>query len=240
MDLYQEFSQKFDNFYVNDSFVNEILRTIISRPGKRIRPILFLNICLDFGIELTDEIFNIAICIELCHLSSLVHDDLPSVDNDDFRSQLPTIHRIYGEGNAIYSGIQLLLDAFTLVKNRDILQLVIDSFGRNGVVVGQILDINKINLNVVNVYKTGATFGLIFAIPAFLKGLNVVQFDSIGRKFGEFYQAQDDAFDEGKENPIPNNSTDIEKVFDDLIASKKILSKKHTLIFLNKIINRSY
>src|SRR5690554_1030404 len=137
---------------------NDQLRTIINYAlfpgGKRLRPLLLLCLLDDLNIDLSLGI-NQAAAIELIHNYSLIHDDLPAMDNDDYRRGRKTVHKMFGEANAILAGDALLTDAFLLFSTSDIedskkleiIKLAANNSGSNGMVMGQVLDIASIGSN---------------------------------------------------------------------------------------------
>ncbi len=95
------------------------MRYAVSGGGKRIRPLLSLLVALALGKDI-NEVMPIAIAIELIHTYSLIHDDLPAMDNDDFRRGRPTLHKVFGEGIAVLTGDALLNLAYeVLLENAD-------------------------------------------------------------------------------------------------------------------------
>lgn len=122
--------------------------------GKRIRPVLALSICEGLGGD-PRSVLKIACAIEMIHTYSLIHDDLPSMDNDDMRRGKPTNHRVFGEANAILAGDALLNYAFECIFNaiiennfekRYILagQVISKASGAYGMIGGQAIDIAKV------------------------------------------------------------------------------------------------
>lgn len=116
--------------------------------GKRLRPIMVLDFCRMCGGDV-DSAMPLAAAIEMIHTYSLIHDDLPSMDNDDFRRGNPTNHRVYGEAIAILAGDALLTAAFESVSKANIssdarihaVQVLAECAGCTGMVGGQVLDI---------------------------------------------------------------------------------------------------
>ena len=114
--------------------------------GKRLRPIFAFDFCRMCGADWQDAA-PFAAAVEMIHTYSLIHDDLPSMDNDDFRRGRPTNHKVYGEAMAILAGDALLTDAFamcTRVKGKDIglaVGVLSECAGSLGMVGGQVLDI---------------------------------------------------------------------------------------------------
>jgi len=153
--------------------LHEAMRYSVFAGGKRIRPILALAAAEAFG-EPPKAALAVASSLELIHTYSLIHDDLPAMDNDDYRRGKLTNHKVYGEAMAILSGDALLTLAFELCSRADLLQglhpaqqvhiiyeLAVGS-GHLGMVGGQVLDIQAERkdidldaLQTIHVHKTG-------------------------------------------------------------------------------------
>ncbi len=120
----------------------------LSIKGKRLRPLLFLTLLDACGRRPLDSI-DIAVAIEIIHTYSLIHDDLPSMDNDDLRRGLPTVHRKFNEAVALLAGDTLLTFAFEKIvsaplpaeKKIRILSIISRSIGKEGMAGGQLLDL---------------------------------------------------------------------------------------------------
>ena len=111
--------------------------------GKRLRPVLAFEFCRMCGADWR-KAAPFAAAIEMIHTYSLIHDDLPSMDNDDFRRGRPTNHKVYGEAMAILAGDALLTDAFAVAStagNVDGIAVLAECAGSLGMVGGQVLDI---------------------------------------------------------------------------------------------------
>ncbi len=141
--------------------------------GKRIRPILCLSTCEMFGGKI-ETALPTAIALEMIHTMSLIHDDLPSMDNDNLRRGKPTNHYLYGEDIAILAGDALLSTSFEHIVNEtkdvsankvlEIISRLGSSIGANGLAGGQAMDLefeNKTNISLqdlewVNSHKTAS------------------------------------------------------------------------------------
>jgi len=137
-----------------DGFPSDIYKAVhysVFNGGKRIRPILCLAAAEAVGGDLVPAI-PVACALELIHSYSLIHDDLPSMDNDDFRRGKPTCHKVFGENMAILAGDALLTEAFVLLSRAEkvmlsaerrlaIIQEIAHAAGINGMVGGQALDV---------------------------------------------------------------------------------------------------
>ncbi len=124
------------------------LHYALSVRGKRLRPLLFLTLLEAYGMDPKDYM-DIACAIESIHTYSLIHDDLPSMDNDDFRRGMPTVHKKFNEAIALLAGDTLLTYAFEKVsraglepvKAVNILRILTTSIGKDGMAGGQVLDL---------------------------------------------------------------------------------------------------
>ena len=128
----------------------EAIRYSLLSGGKRIRPFLFLESAKVAGYPIPENLLNIAIAIEMIHTYSLIHDDLPAMDDDDFRRGKPTCHKVYGEAIAILAGDGLLTYAFKKITETkgipaerlmQIVAVLADKTGLGGMVAGQAADI---------------------------------------------------------------------------------------------------
>jgi len=180
--------------------------------GKRIRPILAIASYEAVGGG-SDEIIPVAASIELIHTYSLIHDDLPAMDNDDFRRNRPTTHRVFGEATAILAGDALLTDAFNIITqtntNPEILVAVIGELthacGSEGMVGGQTVDIllegkkaTKKELFYIHTHKTGALIRASVRVGAIIARASHNKLNSLtkyGEKIGLAFQVVDDILD---------------------------------------------
>lgn len=88
--------------------------------GKRIRPLLFLNLLEAFDLELSKAHYHVAAALEMIHTGSLIHDDLPAMDNDDYRRGQLTNHKKFDEATAILAGDTLFFDPFFILSTADL------------------------------------------------------------------------------------------------------------------------
>ena len=121
MDKLNEINQAIRRYYAQSDVVStELIEAIlysVEAGVKRIRPLIFLEILEGFGIELTEGHFDVAAALEMIHTGSLIHDDLPAMDDDDYRRGRLTNHKKFDEATAILAGDSLFLDPFGLVAN---------------------------------------------------------------------------------------------------------------------------
>ena len=178
--------------------------------GKRFRPNIIFSILKGFNID--EEVgYDAALALELIQTYSLIHDDLPAMDNDDFRRGKPSLHKAYREDIAILTGDQLLTDAFRVISqanySSDTKVNIINALSRyagfDGMIYGQLLDvtnnessINKELLEEIQDNKTGGLFKIACLIPMYIKGINKEDYYlKLGSKIGIIFQNQDDLFD---------------------------------------------
>lgn len=172
--------------------------------GKRLRPVLCLAVCELLGGAAADAV-KAACAMEMIHTYSLIHDDLPAMDNDDMRRGKPSSHRAFGEGNAILAGDGLLSLAFYVLSqtgNAKVMQCV--SRGALDMVSGQSLDINGTHdaesLFDMHAKKTGALFRAAVLAGAYSAGNSetgryLAPLNSFAEHFGLLFQITDDILD---------------------------------------------
>lgn len=180
--------------------------------GKRVRPILSLA-----GYEAaggtSDTIIPIAASLELVHTYSLIHDDLPAMDDDDFRRNKPAVHKVYGEGTAILAGDALLTDAFRIIscskapprRLMNVIGELARAGGPEGMVGGQTVDLLlegkkalKKDLLYIHTHKTGALIRASVRIGAIMASASPSKLDALteyGEKVGLAFQIVDDILD---------------------------------------------
>ena len=191
----------------------EAIKYSLLAGGKRLRPIFAFDFCRMCGGD-WHEAAPFAAAIEMIHTYSLIHDDLPAMDNDDFRRGRPTNHKVYGEAMAILAGDALLTDAFlvassaALPKAEDMstaIALLAECAGSLGMVGGQVLDIlaEERECTVQEVLdiqnrKTGRLISAACALGAIAGGATEEQFDAACRfaaGLGLAFQIRDDMLD---------------------------------------------
>ena len=181
--------------------------------GKRLRPVLAFEFCRICGAD-WKKAAPFAAAIEMIHTYSLIHDDLPSMDNDDFRRGRPTNHKVFGEAMAILAGDALLTDAFTVASRneletaqqvRDAMGILSECAGSLGMVGGQVLDIMSEERELteqevldIQSRKTGCLIRAACALGAMAGGATEEQFDAACRfaaGLGLAFQIRDDMLD---------------------------------------------
>ena len=181
--------------------------------GKRLRPIFAMDFCRMCGGDWKNAA-PFAAAVEMIHTYSLIHDDLPSMDNDDFRRGRPTNHKVYGEAMAILAGDALLTDAFMMAARAELpnpadmataISLIAECAGSMGMVGGQVLDIQAENrectvqevLDIQN-RKTGRLISAACALGAIAGGADEEKFDAackFAAGLGLAFQIRDDMLD---------------------------------------------
>ncbi|AND85202.1 polyprenyl synthetase family protein [Clostridium tyrobutyricum] len=194
--------------------IYEAMQYSLDAGGKRIRPILFLLTYMIYKKEYRN-VMEIAAAIEMIHTYSLIHDDLPSMDNDDLRRGKPTNHKVFGEGIAVLAGDGLLNEGMSLMfkhclkdtnKNKvNACSIIAESAGVEGMVGGQTVDLlsegAKIpidQLYYMHSKKTGALIKAAIVSAAVYVGASEDEIDKLsyyGKKIGLAFQIKDDILD---------------------------------------------
>lgn len=183
----------------------EVLSYYLFPGGKRLRPSISLSLCKDLGGDL-NLCVKAAIGLELIHASSLIHDDLPALDNDDYRRGRLSCHKKYGEANAILAGDALMMAAVKAISHAGLmpvhdakLQLELAKAGFD-ICIGQVLDMlpdkgGAHQIDIVNRKKTAALFQAAFAFGAISSGVSddkLEEFRELGLAFGRAFQLLND------------------------------------------------
>lgn len=184
---------------------------IFFSPSKRIRPLILLESNLIFS-TLDDDSYILSSALEMIHTYSLVHDDLPCMDDDDLRRGVKTLHKIRDEAYALLVGDALLTRSFQILslyskKNKlpQVLDIYCQKSGYKGIIYGQILDMEsegKIleieSVNNINKYKTSSLFELALiagAINGGAKDADIKVLEELGSLLGHIFQLKDDILD---------------------------------------------
>ena len=181
--------------------------------GKRLRPVLAFEFCRMCGAD-WKKAAPFAAAVEMIHTYSLIHDDLPAMDNDDFRRGRPTNHKVFGEAMAILAGDALLTDAFGVAALaevesakdvRDAMGILSECAGSRGMVGGQVLDIMSEERELteqevldIQSRKTGCLIRAACALGAIAGGASEAQFDAacqFAAGLGLAFQIRDDMLD---------------------------------------------
>lgn len=205
-----------EGFYGNQQFASSLREAVlysIHAGGKRIRPYLLLEVLDSLQVPITQEYAQVAAALEMIHTGSLIHDDLPAMDNDDFRRGRLTNHKVYGEALAILAGDALFLDPYALIAQADLpSQTKVDlianlslASGSMGMVAGQVLDmegegkhLNLEELQTIHANKTGKLLAFPFQAAGIIAGLDEnlqKQLKTVGELIGLAFQVRDDVLD---------------------------------------------
>lgn len=235
----------------------------ISAGGKRIRPILALAVLESFEKN-TAELVDVVCSIEFVHTYSLIHDDLPSMDNDDYRRGKLTNHKVFGEAQAILAGDALLTESFSLITNNSYLNsdqkvqmiaVLSRAAGATGMVGGQVEDIEGENrdlslteLESIHEKKTGKMLEcsvIIGGIAARASDEDLIHLTNYARHIGIAFQIQDDILDvtgdqEEIGKPVGSDEANLKTTYPKILgldgAKKEMENHIHiSLEHLNKI-----
>lgn len=200
--------------YPEDIF--KAMKYTLMLPGKRLRPIMCLETVRMLGGDI-EKALPMACAIEMLHVQSLIHDDLPCMDNDDFRRGKPSNHKVFGEANAVLAGDALLTFAPQLIIEKSeglacnvVLRLVHEYTkfaGAYALIAGQVVDIEseggkltktaEETLDFIHMNKTAALFRLAVRAGAIIANEeNLEELDEFAKKFGLAFQIYDDIMDE--------------------------------------------
>ena len=205
-----------EEFYGDQQLASNLREAVlysIHAGGKRIRPYLLLEVLESLQVPITIAHAQVAAALEMIHTGSLIHDDLPAMDNDDYRRGRLTNHKVYGEDLAILAGDALFLDPYALIALSDLSnEIKVDliaslslSSGSMGMVAGQVLDmegegkhLNLEELQTIHANKTGKLLAFPFQAAGVIAGLDEnlqKQLKTVGELIGLAFQVRDDILD---------------------------------------------
>lgn len=195
-----------------ESTLKEAVSYALLAGGKRLRPLLMLSVIESYKID-SKPYVPVSISLEMLHTYSLIHDDLPAMDNDTLRRGKPTLHIAFDEGLAILAGDTLLTDSFHVIASSNLLnahqkqamiKILSSKTGSHGMILGQVLDLESegqdISIEMLDqmyIYKTAyllqasLMFGAIIANEK-----DVFVWEKIGYELGLLFQIQDDVLEE--------------------------------------------
>ena len=201
--------------YPEDIF--KAMKYTLMLPGKRLRPVMCLETTRMLGADI-EKALPTACAIEMLHVQSLIHDDLPCMDNDDFRRGQPSNHKVFGEANAVLAGDALLTFAPQLIIEKscglacDVILKLVHEYtkfaGAYALIAGQVVDIEseggkltrpaEETLEFIHMNKTAALFRLPIRCGALIAGKEdkLEELDLFAQKFGLAFQIYDDIMDE--------------------------------------------
>lgn len=239
---YEEYCAHFEDYLVQacdsmafqPSVLTESMRYSLLSGGKRVRPVLFFAALEAFGLNYRGE-ERLAFALECIHTYSLIHDDLPAMDDDDMRRGRPSNHKVFGEANAILAGDALLSYAFDLLlaesgrseKHLAAARTLSKAAGADGMVAGQSADLLYTGKNggeeeLAFIYrnKTGRLMAAPVAMAADLAGKNRAEAEAFGLALGALFQLTDDILDEVGESSALGKTTGKDAAEDKLTAVK--------------------
>lgn len=205
-----------EDFYKSQqvsSDLSEVILYSVQAGGKRIRPLLLLELIQAFGLELAEAHYQVAAALEMIHTGSLIHDDLPAMDDDDYRRGRLTSHKKFGEDMAILAGDSLFLDPYGLLARAELpSQVKVDliselslAAGSFGMVAGQVLDmqgegqaISLEDLKTIHANKTGKLLTYPFVAAGLIAEVEQsvqAKLRRIGELLGLAFQVRDDILD---------------------------------------------
>ena len=202
--------------YPEDIF--KAMKYTLMLPGKRLRPVMCIETARLLGCDI-EKVLPSACALEMLHVQSLIHDDLPCMDNDDFRRGKPSNHKVFGEANAVLAGDALLTFAPQLIIEKSkglsaeqivrIIHEYTKFAGAYGLIAGQVVDIEseggklvkspEETLDFIHLNKTAVLFRLAVRVGAIAAGAEeevIEEFDNFAKKFGLAFQIYDDIMDE--------------------------------------------
>ena len=196
--------------------IHEAMRYSLLAGGKRLRPILVMAASEAVGGD-RHSVLPFAVAAEMIHTYTLIHDDLPALDNDDLRRGKPTNHKVFGEAIAILAGDALLTQAFIVMTRAVGMETIppdcilkathemAGALGSTGMIGGQVVDlesegkpVTKENLEYIHIYKTGFLIGACIRCGGILSRATKRQLDSLskfGAHIGLAFQIVDDILD---------------------------------------------
>ena len=217
VDLQTRVNSKLNSYLYSNTQIEEAIKFALSTPGKRVRPTLIYLVGDIYNISL-ERLDSIALASEIIHTYSLVHDDLPCMDDDDLRRGHPTLHKKYSEATAVLAGdamqslaIQIILEDEKLSNDLkvSIVKLLMESIGYKGMILGQEQDIRfeqktvgKEEIVQMNYLKTGLLIEFCILAPLMIANKKKNEWNRIARNVGIAFQLIDDLLDleESEEN----------------------------------------
>lgn len=207
----------------NSNRINQAISYSLLSGGKRIRPLLVLLVSRIFTNNI-ESALNLSIIFEVIHTYSLIHDDLPAIDNDDVRRNQPSCHKKFDEATAILAGDGLLTMAFELLVNNNIhsnaevkcniIDIIAKAIGNLGMIKGQMLDILANNKRLsckelikIASLKTARLFASAAESSAVLQNASsesVYELRKYGHKLGIAFQIKDDIVDQQQDQKLLN------------------------------------
>lgn len=202
-DIAQFMAENIDELLPSHAF-KEVIKYSVFPSGKLFRPMLIMSLAQDLGQIKTEHKF-LAMSIELHHTYTLIHDDLPAMDDDDFRRGRPSSHKKFSEWEAILAGDSLLNISYEVLAKLPanylgkVLKIYTEAMGARGLILGQVKDLNNENQRFEDILelhrlKTGELIQLSLCTAAILSDKEELCFDlkQLGYSLGENFQLIDD------------------------------------------------
>lgn len=229
----KELLEKFEDYLLNnlpkiDTFhphFENAMQDMLKAGGKRFRPMLLLSVVKSNKPLLIENALKVALAVEFLHTYSLIHDDLPSMDNSDLRRGFTTLHKKYDEVTAILVGDALNSESFNLIANSslhndvkiELIKLLGENGGLNGMIIGQAIDcqfekqkLELEKLEFLHVHKTAKLIAASLKMGAIISNYDEnIQEDlyNFGLDLGLLFQIQDDIIDELESSEIAGKTT---------------------------------
>ncbi|MGZ8547335.1 MAG: polyprenyl synthetase family protein [Sulfuricurvum sp.] len=225
------------------------LRQMLTGGGKRFRPALLLGVVKAYNPLLVSSAYSVALAIELLHTYSLIHDDLPAMDNADLRRGIPTLHKTYDEVTAILAGDALNTYAFEVLSHAPLSDKVIvklvrelsSNGGLGGMVLGQAIDCHFENtplalghVKILHINKTGKLIAASLKMGAIIVGRDdrAQELYNFGIDLGLLFQIQDDILDVTQDAVCAGKTTNNDEAknsFVTLLGLAKAIEEADTL-----------
>ncbi len=213
---------KFEQYLLNNlpqsktfhPIFEEALQDMLKAGGKRFRPMLLLSVVEAYSELLVDNSMPVALAVEMLHTYSLIHDDLPAMDNANLRRGHPTLHKSFDEVTAILVGDALNTHSFNLIANAplsndikiDLIKTLSSDGGIDGMIIGQAIDcyfenkkLELNNLEFLHIHKTARLIAGSLKMGAIISNLSINEQNKLydfGIDIGLLFQIQDDIIDE--------------------------------------------
>ena len=215
--LQKRINSQIDTYFSSNSQIQEAMEFALTAPGKRVRPLLIYLVGDIYNIPL-ERLDSLALASEIIHTYSLVHDDLPCMDDDDLRRGQPTLHKKYSESTAVLAGdamqslaVQIILEDEKLSNELkvSIISLLMKNIGYKGMILGQEQDISfekksvsKEEIIQMNYLKTGLLIEFCILAPLLIAEIEKKEWNEIAKNVGIAFQLVDDLLDleESEEN----------------------------------------
>lgn len=229
----KELLEKFEDYLFNnlpkiDTFhphFENAMQDMLKAGGKRFRPMLLLSVVNSKKPLLVENSLKVALAVEFLHTYSLVHDDLPSMDNADLRRGFTTLHKKYDEVTAILVGDALNSESFNLIANSslhndvkiELIKLLGENGGLNGMIIGQAIDcyfekqiLELEKLEFLHIHKTAKLIASSLKMGAIISNYDEKiqeELYNFGLDIGLLFQIQDDIIDELESSEIAGKTT---------------------------------